>query len=121
MAIKKNGSKAITPMDIKRTLMAQILLHKILSAKTPRKRKLLNVLTELRSDGESIRGLIVNKSPNPKCEDYNEILKKIYSAAIPLAISLIMQYQKYLFQNEPLSERFDLAYDEGEDWEKIVL
>ena len=121
MAKGKNSSKAITSLDVKRTIMAQILLHKILSVKTSKKRKVLNILTGLRKDGESIRGLIVKERPNPKCADYNEILKKVYSAAIPLAVSLIIQYQKYLFQDEPLSERFDLTYGEGEDWEKIVL
>jgi len=121
MPKREKGSRAITSLDIKRTITAQIILHKILTAKTSRKRKFLNVLTRLRSDGESIRGLIVNESPNPECTDYNEILKKVYSAAIPFAVSLIVQYQKYLFQDEPLSERFDLTYGEGKDWEKIVL
>ena len=121
MPKRESGSKTITSLDIKRTITSQILFHKILTAKTSGKRKVLNVLTRLRSDGESIRSLIINERPNPKCADYNEILKKVYSAAIPLAVSLIMQYQKYLFQGEPLSERFDLTYGEGEDWEKIVL
>jgi hypothetical protein len=116
-----NSIKEITPLDIKRTIMSQILLHKILTAKTSRKLKILNAITRLRKDGESIRGLIINETPNPKCLAYNELLKKVYSASIPLAVSLIMQYQKYLFQDETLSSRFDLTYGEGEDWEKIVL
>jgi len=121
MPSKDNVLKAITPLDIKRTIMAQILIHKIISVKTDRQRKVLYFITRFRKDGEDIRGLIINEPPNPKCAHYNEILKKIYSAAIPLAVSLIMQYQKYLLQDEELSVRFNQAYDEGEDWKKIVL
>ena len=121
MPSKDNVLKTITPLDIKRTIMAQILTHKMLSPKTERQRKILNALTRLRSDGEEIKGLIINKQPNPKCANYNVILKKVYSASIPLAVSLIMQYQKYLLQGDDLSVRFNHTYDEGEDWMKIVL
>jgi hypothetical protein len=121
MPVKDNIPKLITPLDIKRTVMAQIMIHKILTARSPRKRKILNILTSFRKDGESIRGLMINEQPNLKCTNYNKILKKIYSASIPLAVSLIMQYQKYLLQDEDLSVRFNHTYDEGEDWMKIVL
>jgi len=121
MPARNNISKSITPLDIIRTVRSQILLHKILSAKTDRHRKVLNIMTRFRKDGEHIRGLIINEQPNPKCTNYNEILRKVYSASIPLAMSLIMQYQRYLFQDEDLSVRFDHTYDEGEDWRKIVL
>jgi hypothetical protein len=121
MPVKDNVPKLITPLDIKRAVMGQIMIHKVLTAKSPGKRKLLNILTRFRKDGESVRGLMINEQPNPKCLNYNEILRKIYSASIPLAVSLIMQYQKYLLQDEDLSVRFNQTYDEGEDWMKIVL
>ena len=118
---KDNVMKTITPLDIKRTITAQIVIHKILSARTDRQRNMVSALTRLRSDGHEIIELMINKQPNPKCTNYNVILKKVYSASIPLAVSLILQYQKYLLQGDDLSARFDQAYDEGEDWMKIVL
>ena len=121
MPTKENVQKTITALDVRRSILAQLSIHKLLTAKTPIKRRVLYFLTGLMKDKDAIRGLIVNETPNPKCADYNELLKKIYSGAIPLAVSLIMQYQKYLQNGDALSPRFNQTYDEGDNWRNVVL
>ena len=121
MPTKENVPKSITALDVKRSISAQLSIHKVLSARTEMKRRVLHFLTGLMKDKDAIRGLIINETPNPKCADYNELLRKIYSGAIPLAVSLIMQYQKYILSGDALSPRFNQTYDQGENWKNIVL
>ena len=121
MPTKENVPKTITVLDVRRTILAQLSIHKLLTPRTRIKRRVLNFITGLMKDKDAIRGLIINETPNPECADYNELLKKIYSGAIPLAVSLIMQYQKYLLNGDALSPRFNETYDQGENWRNVVL
>jgi len=120
---KKNPIRnVITASDINETIASQIVIHKILTPKTPFNRKLLYIATELvGNDKDSIRGLIINERPNPKCTKYNYILERIYSESIPLAVSLITQYEDFLLGKGELPKRFDKPYDEGDDWENVIL
>ena len=120
---KKNPIRnVITASDINETINSQIIIHNILTPKTPCSRKLLYMATELvGSDKDSIRGLIINEKANPKCVKYNFILERIYSESIYLAVSMITQYEDYLLGKGDLPKRFDRTYDEGEHWQSVVL
>ena len=70
---------------------------------------------------DSMHGLVMSEQPNPACADYCQLLKKLYAGAVPLAASLILQYQKVLFHGEELQKRFHETFGAGEDWEKLPL
>ena len=120
---KKNPIRnVITAGDINETIASQIIVHNILSPKTPLGKKLLHLATELTGDEkESIRGLVINEKANPICTQYNYILENIYSEAIPITVKMIMQFEEFLMGNKTLPSRFDRTYDEGDDWESVEL
>ena len=66
-------------------------------------------------------GLFMSEQENPDCEKYCEILLEKYNEALPEAVELIQQYQRVLFENEKLSEKFHATFSAGDDWEKLEL
>ena len=69
----------------------------------------------------SMHGMVMSLEPNPLCRDYCQLLKKLYSGAVPLAAGLIMQYHKVLFENAQLPERFSRTFGAGDNWESLRL
>ena len=67
---------------------------------------------------DSLHDIVMSVKPDPLCQKYCKVLKRQYSGAVPLAASLIVQYQKKLFQDTPLPERFHGDIWQGEEWEK---
>ena len=70
---------------------------------------------------DSMHGMVMSLEPNPACRDYCQLLKKLYSGAVPLASGLIMQYQKVLFEDAELPARFHRTFGEGDNWESLRL
>lgn len=98
-----------------------IFYHKLLLAPNPGKRRLLFGGMKLAKCYDSMHGMVMSLEPNPQCKDYCQFLKRRYAGTVPLAASLIIQYQKKLFQGEKLPERFHRTFGEGENWEKLCL
>ena len=91
--------KDVTAEQIYKTLKGMVFYHKLFLAPTSGKRKVLFL------------GM----------KAYCQVLKRQDSGAVPLAASLIVQYQKKLFQDTPLPERFHETFGAGEEWEKLRL
>ena len=111
----------ITPETMKRSLSSMILYHKLMMAPTKARRKVLFMAMKAAGCYDSKHGMVRSEEPNPECEKYCLLLKKLYAGAVPLAASLIIQYQKALFQKAELPMRFHETFEAGENWEKLPL
>ena len=106
---------------MKKSLTWMNLVHKGLLAPKKMKRTLLFGIMKLVGMYETGKGMVMSLEPNPACEKYCQVLKKQYAGAVPLAVSLILNYQKVLFKNEKLAERYHETFGAGEDWELLPL
>lgn len=111
----------ITPEELKKSLTWMIWVHKGLLAPKQTKRKLLFGVMKLVGMYDTGKGMVMSLEPNPVCEKYCQLLKKQYAGAIPLAVGLILKYQKVLFHGERLPERFHETFGAGENWESLLL
>ena len=68
-----------------------------------------------------MHGMVMSLEPNPECREYCQLLKKLFSGAVPLAAGLIIQYQKKLFQGGDLPKRCHETFGAGDNWEQIRL
>ena len=109
-----------TPAHVCKALKGMSMDLKLLHPKSDRMRKVLYTLIKISRQTE-IRGMVMTKDSNPDCLDYCELLQKLYAEAIPVAVSLINQYQSALFKDTPLSDRFDLNFSAGKHWEELLL
>ena len=98
-----------------------VFYHKLFLAPTPGKRKALFLGMKAVGKYDSLHDIVMSVKPDPLCQKYCKVLKRQYSGAVPLAASLIVQYQKKLFQDTPLPERFHETFGAGEEWEKLRL
>jgi len=113
--------QGITTKEVHRALKRMLLVHKALLAPKPMKRKFLARVMKLAKIYDEKYGLIMSIEANAKCQDYVLLLRKLYAGSVPLAVGLIMQYQKVLQGEGELPSRFNETFGAGEDWEKIIL
>lgn len=124
---KENGAviapffEGVTPENVEKALRGMIFYHKVLHAPGTAKRKLLFGGMKLAGQYDSMHGMVMSLEPNPACRDYCQLLKKLYSGAVPLAAGLIIQYQKVLFEGAGLPERFHRTFGAGDNWESLRL
>lgn len=111
----------LTVEEIKKSLSYLILCHKILLAPGAMKRKLLFAALKLVGMYDSVSGMVMSLSPNPACENYNRILQKQFSGAVPVAAGLILQYQKVLLEGKEMPGRFHQTFGAGEHWEELCV
>lgn len=111
----------ITPEEVEKALHSMISVHKLLLAPKPFKRNLLLLGMRLAGQYDSKHGMIMSTAPNPACEDYCRLLKKLYAGAVPLAAGLILKYQKLLLHNAGLPDRFHETFGPGEKWKNLPL
>ena len=111
----------LTPELVLKALKGMVFYHKMLYAPGMVKRKLLFGGMKLTGQYDSMHGMVMSLEPNPACRDYCQLLKRLYSGAVPLAAGLIIQYQKVLFEDAELPERFHRTFGEGDNWENLRL
>lgn len=113
--------ESITVEEMKKSLTWMVRVHKILLAPKEMKRKLLFCLMKLAGLYETNKGMVMSLESNPVCEKYCHLLKKKYAGAVPLAVGLILKYQKALLGNGELPVRFQETFGAGENWESLLL
>lgn len=111
----------LTPEMVKKALSSMIFYHKLLLAPNPGKRKVLFGGMKVAGLYSSMKGMVMSLEPNPACRDYCLLLKNRFAGAVPLAASLIIQYQKKLFQGGELPKRFHQTFGAGDSWESLHL
>ena len=95
--------------------------HKLFLVPEPAKRKALFMAMKAIGKYDALHGIVMSLEPNPACREYCMLLKRLYAGAVPLAASLILQFQKRLFNGQQLPERFHRTFGAGTDWEKLRL
>ena len=113
--------KDVTAEQIYKALKGMVFYHKLFLAPTSGKLKALFLGMKAVGKYDSLHDIVMSVKPDPLCQKYCKVLKRQYSGAVPLAASLIVQYQKKLFQDTPLPERFHETFGAGEEWEKLRL
>ncbi len=111
----------LSPENVKKALGAMKFYDKLLLAPGEKKRKLLFGGMKLLGRYDSMHGMVMNEQPNPQCEQYCLLLKKLYAGAVPLAADLIIKFQKVLFQDMELPVRFQQTFGAGDHWEELPL
>lgn len=111
----------VTPAETKKALSSMIFYHKLLLAPNPGKRRFLFGAMKLSGQYPSKHGMVMSMTPNPACQDYCRLLKKLYQGAVPLAAGLIMKYQKLLSDGEGLPARFHESFGAGDKWQDLPL
>lgn len=124
---KENGAviapfyEDLTAETIEKTLKGMIFCHKLLHAPGMWKRRLLFGGMKLTGQYQSMHGMVMSLEPNPECKEYCQLLKRLYSGAVPVAAGLIIRFQKALFEGEELPERFHRTFGAGDHWESLRL
>lgn len=111
----------ISVEELRKSLSWMIFCLKMLLAPGAGKRKFLFALLKLVGMYDSVNGMVMSLSPNPACEGYNQILRRQFSGAVPIASGLILQYQKVLLEGEKLPGRFHQTFGAGEHWEELQV
>ena len=70
---------------------------------------------------DSKHGMVMSETPNPACQDYCRLLRKLYKGAVPLAVGLILKYHKLLTDGIELPSRFHETFGPGERWQDLPL
>ncbi|WP_122641815.1 zinc dependent phospholipase C family protein [Luxibacter massiliensis] len=106
---------------IKKSLVSMIICHRLLLAPGQAKRKVLAAAMKVSRTYDSMYGMVMSEQANPQCQKYCLLLKKLYAGAVPLAVDLIIKFQKVLFQDGELPVRFHETFGAGENWEALPL
>lgn len=111
----------VTAKEVKKALSSMLSIHKLLLAPNPGKRRFLFGAMKLLGQYKSKHGMVMSLEPNPACQDYCRLLKKLYQGAVPLAAGLILKYQKLLNGKGELPPRFQETFGPGEKWQDLPL
>ncbi len=111
----------IAPESVEKALKGMIFYHKMFLAPGMFKRKALFAGMKLIGRYEGMHGIVMSLEPNPACRDYCQLLKRLYAGAVTAAAGLIIQYQKVLFDDAEMPERFHRTFGAGEGWENLRL
>lgn len=109
------------PEILKKCLSSMIMYHKLFLVPGQKKRKALFMAMKVLGKYESMHGIVMSEKANPQCEGYCLLLKKLYAGAVPLAVDLIIKFQKAVFQEAKLPGRFHETFGAGENWEELPL
>ncbi|MGC4018874.1 MAG: zinc dependent phospholipase C family protein [Muricomes sp.] len=111
----------LPPEIIRKALKSMIFYHKLLLAPGQKKRNLLFGGMKLIGKYDDMHGMLMNEEPNVRCENYCLLLKKLYAGAVPLAVDLIIKFQRVLFQDAELPVRFHETFGAGKNWRELQL
>lgn len=96
----------ITKQEIQQALKGMKHYNNLLVAPEHMKRAFVYALLAVTGNYKEMHGLIINYKPNPKCEDSNIRLSRLYHDAIPLAVELICEYRDKGPENEVYQHTF---------------
>jgi len=111
------NAKAIAPFfpgyswrTIQKCIDGFIQIDTLLTAPGKMKRTFIYNAMKVIGKYDAYHGLIVNKVPNPQCEDSNQALKTHFDLAVPLAVKQILAFKAHFMAGEALSERYNTTY-----------
>ena len=111
----------LTVNEIQKSLSGMIFYDRLLLAPWDIKRKILYTGLKVAGKYEGMHGLIVNKEPNPACQDSSLRLEKLMKRAVGCCEKLVYNYLAFLRDEEELSSLYQRDFSAGPDWEKIPV
>ncbi len=103
--------RSISPRQTQRALKDMVWVKKLFTAPHPLKQKLLNSIMRLAQQHKLYKGLINQRKDNPHCRESNEVLLKMLYRSVPVALSLMQDFDCSLQTGSRLSSRFDRNFE----------
>lgn len=116
IATERNGKiiseffQGITTEEVVESLEAMKHYNQMLLAPRLYKRLIIYGILAVTGNYREMHGLVINRKPNPNCEDSTEMLKRLYVTAVGESIRLITEYDDYIRQKQPLDNRYRLTF-----------
>ncbi|MCD7751095.1 MAG: zinc dependent phospholipase C family protein [Lachnospiraceae bacterium] len=107
--------------QVYKALRSMIFYHNLFRVPGKVERALLFGAMKLVGIYNSLHGIVMSRTPNPACRDYCLILKRQYDEAVPVAVSLIEEFERVLKEGGTFSERFHRDFEAGDSWESLSL
>ncbi|MBQ8040039.1 MAG: zinc dependent phospholipase C family protein, partial [Lachnospiraceae bacterium] len=101
-------------ISIKQTLQSlkgMIFFLNLLRAPSVKKRKFIYGAMKAAGMYKSMRGLVMNYEENPLCAATTDEMVRRFPKAVQLAVELIVEYERYLYQGGTLSETFSYNFE----------
>ncbi|MCD8379442.1 MAG: zinc dependent phospholipase C family protein [Lachnospiraceae bacterium] len=107
--------------QVHKALRSMIFYHNLFRVPGKVERALLFGAMKLVGKYDALHGIVMSRTPNPACRDYCLILKRQYDEAVPVAVSLIAEFERVLKEGGTFSERFRRDFEAGDSWESLRL
>lgn len=100
----------ITSEQAYKALEDMIKFNKLLVCPGFPKRAVIKAALKVTGLYDDIGGMIINKKPDPRCQESNERLQRLFNAAIDEAVRYLLEFERAVLTDEPLSDRFNRTF-----------
>lgn len=100
----------VTADKVEAALRSMIRCHGLMHAPDGLKRAFLRRAAPHLPGLSELCGLLISETPSPACTGIRRELLGLYSAALPQACALILDFRRCCAQNQPLGPRYSRAY-----------
>ena len=111
----------VTPEQVERSLRSMRFYNRLLVAPGGPKRALVNAVLKVTGNYKEMHGMLLNRQPNPACEDSSLRLKKLMDRAVGECLRLTEAYWPCLEGESPLPREMDRTFGPGADWREIPV
>ncbi|MCC8130675.1 MAG: zinc dependent phospholipase C family protein [Oscillospiraceae bacterium] len=111
----------VSSREAKTAIRSFVTYNGLLVAPNDMKRLLIYSVLAASGNYRGMHGMVVNKKPNPKCEDSNLRLEKLMKKAEGLCLKLSDNFLKFANGEEELLPWFEKTFEKGDDWQSIPI
>ena len=111
----------VTPEQVERSLRSMRFYNRLLVAPGGPKRALVNAVLKVTGNYKEMHGMLLNRQPNPACEDSSLRLKKLMDRAVGECLRLTEAYWPCLEGESPLPREMERTFGPGADWREIPV
>ncbi len=111
----------LSVQTVYKALRSMIFYHNLFRVPGKVERALLFGAMKLVGKYDALHGIVMSLTPNPACREYCLILKRQYDEAVPVAVSLIAEFERVLEEGGAFSGRFHRDFEAGDSWERLCL
>ncbi len=111
----------VSEKEAKTAIRSFVTYNGLLVALNDMKRLLIYSVLAASGNYKGMHGMVVNKKPNPKCEDSNLRLEKLMQKAEELCLRLSDNFLRFANGDESLLPWFGKTFEKGDDWQSIPI
>ncbi len=111
----------VSSREAKTAIRSFVTYNGLLVAPNDMKRLLIYSVLAASGNYRGMHGMVVNKKPNPKCEDSNLRLEKLMKKAEELCLELSDNFLSFANGEEEFLPWFDKTFEKGDDWQSIPI